>query len=274
MTAIKKNLKRILEKTAGVFFFKQIHFKLERGKNYFSNQQYRKRNPHVVIPPDVWLFETFQLSYQKYFEDGDLASLEILKWTKDLLPSELPTILDWGCGTGRIVQHLHRHHPYLLLYGADINKEMIAWNHQNIKDVYFSHISLNAPTAYPNNYFDMIYGISVFTHIPSIKQKEWVEEMYRIIKPSGILLVTTMGSIFRKKLFADEILQLENEGVYEKPFQEKNMLLPGDRNYSVYETALFFENMITPYFLTLHFYDGSIYPKKFGGQDVWILQKK
>ncbi len=274
MTAIKKKLKRILEKTTGVFFFKQIHFRFEKGKNYFNNQRYRSRNPNRKIPPDEWLFETFQLNYQKYFEDGDLAAREILEWAQDFVPSEIPTILDWGCGTGRIVQHLHRYDPYLLLYGADINKEMINWNHQNIKDVYFSHNTLNTPTTYPSNYFDLIYGISVLTHIPSNKQKEWIEEMDRIIKSSGIFLVTTMGTFFRKKLFNDENSQLENQGVFESTFQENNILLPGDRNYSVYETAAFFENLISPYFRVLHYYDGNIYPEKFGGQDVWLLQKK
>jgi SAM-dependent methyltransferase len=274
MTALKKRLKSLLKKSVGVVLFKRIHYKFERGRNYLTNQQFKYRNPNMVIPPDVWLFETFQLNYLKYFEDGELASKEILKWTVDYLPTELPTILDWGCGTGRIVQHLHRHHPYLLLYGADINKEIILWDQQNIKDVHFSQISIDTPTIYPSNYFDLVYGISVLTHTASNKQMDWVIEMDRIVRPSGILLVTTMGSFFQKQLFKDEISQFEKEGVFEKVYEEKGNPLPGDRNYSVFVTAVYFEKLIASYFKLLQFYDGSTYPDKFGGQDVWILQKK
>jgi ubiquinone/menaquinone biosynthesis C-methylase UbiE len=274
MRTLKPRLKKIIEKTAGTHQIKQLHFRFEKTIRFFNNLKFRKKNPLLAIPPDQWLFETFQLNYQKYFEDGDLAAKEIWHWTKDLLPNELPTILDWGCGTGRIVQHLHKHHPYLLLYGADINKDMIAWNHQNIKDVHFSNISLTTPTNYPGNYFDLIYGVSVFTHTPSNNQLEWINEMQRIIKPSGIFLVTTMGSYFNQQLLSDEIKLLDENGIFEKVFHEKKIPAPGNRNYSVYETTHYFEKIISTHFNILQYYDGILFPEKFGGQDLWILQKK
>ncbi|MEI6086615.1 MAG: class I SAM-dependent methyltransferase [Bacteroidota bacterium] len=274
MTAIKTRLKNVLEITVGSVLIKQMHFKFERTVHYFRNQQYKKKNPSFIIPHDRWLFETFQLNYQQYFEDGKLAAKEILNWTQDFLPKEMPTILDWGCGTGRIVQHLHSFDHYLLLYGADINHEIISWNHQNIKGVHFSLISLITPTDYPDNYFDLIYGISVFTHTPSNQQKDWINEMNRIIKPSGILMVSTMGAYFNQQLFTQELKQLAEHGIFEKEFKDKGITAPGNRNYSVYETAAFFEKMITEHFNIIHFYEGSSYPEKFGGQDLWILQKK
>jgi SAM-dependent methyltransferase len=251
-----------------------MHFTFERSVHFFRNQQFKKKNTSLVIPPDQWIFETFQLNYQKYFEDGNLAAKEILNWTQDFLPNEMPTILDWGCGTGRIVQHLHSYDPYLLLYGADINNEMILWNHQYIKGVHFSVISILTPSDYPANYFDLIYGISVFTHTPSNRQMDWINEMIRILKPSGILLVTTMGSYFNHQLLSPEAKQLAEHGIFEKEFQEKGITAPGNRNYSVYETTAFFEKMIIEHFNIIHFYEGQSYPEKFGGQDLWILQKK
>jgi ubiquinone/menaquinone biosynthesis C-methylase UbiE len=186
----------------------------------------------------------------------------------------MPTILDWGCGTGRIVQNLFHHHPYLLLYGADINAEMIIWNNQNIKGVHFSPVSIQTPTNYPSNYFDLIYGISVFTHLPANLQFEWINEIYRITKPSGIFLITTMGTNFTHQLNTNEKKVLQTNGILEKAYQEKKIVTVGDRNFSVYETAAFIENLIKDHFNILQFYDGSQYPEKFGGQDLWILQKK
>ncbi len=274
MTAFKPRIKKILEKTVGSSLIKKIHFRFERNVHFFKNNRYKKRNPDLAIPSDEWLFETFQLDYQKYFEDGDLAAKEILNWTTDLLPKEMPTILDWGCGTGRVIQNLHHHHPYLLLYGADINADMINWNHQNIKGVHFSHITINPPTKYPKNYFDLIYGLSVLTHLPGNLQNDWVREMNRISKPSGIFLVTTMGNYYSNELLNEEKNQLQSTGIFEKIFLAKTKVTVGDRNFSVYETPEYFERIIADYFNIIQYFEGRKYPEKFGGQDLWILQKK
>jgi len=151
---------------------------------------------------------------------------------------------------------------------------MIEWNHLNIKDVYFSILSSHTPTSYPSNYFDLVFGISVLTHLPSEMQVEWLQEIARIIKPSGIFLATTMGSFYYKQLFSKEKELLDTKGILEKSFHRKNIFQPGDRNFSVYETANYFEKIIEPNFHVIEYYDGSLYPEKFGGQDLWILQKK
>jgi hypothetical protein len=35
-----------------------------------------------------------------------------------------------------------------------------------------------------------------------------------------------------------------------------------------------FKKIIEPNFNVIEFYDGTAFPKKAGGQDLWILQKK
>ncbi|MCX6205030.1 MAG: class I SAM-dependent methyltransferase [Bacteroidetes bacterium] len=274
MTAIKTGFKKILEKTATASLGKRAHFKFKKLLHFLKNQQFKKNNPSLAIPPDEYLFETFQLDYQKYFADGNLAAKEILDWTREYIPEEMPTILDWGCGTGRITQHLHQYNPYALLYGADINQKMIDWDHQNIKDVHFSLISSDPPTDYPANYFDLVYGISVFTHLTSKLQDAWMVELQRIIKPSSILLITTHGSFFHSQLLQKEKKQLAENGFFEKAFHKNHLVQSGDRNDTMYVTETYFKKIIEPDFDIKSFYDGSIYPEKFGGQDLWILQKK
>ena len=187
----------------------------------------------------------------------------------------IPVILDWGCGTGRIVQHLHHLQPYALLYGADINAAMIEWDHAHIKGVHFSLIDVNPPTTYPSNYFDLIYGISVLTHLPKKYQVKWMEEISRILKQEAILLATTHGNYFVPQLIYQERISLEKNGLFEKEnHSAEKKLSAGDRNYTVYETAQFFEQLINKDFKIISHFDGVEYPDKFGGQDLWILQKK
>jgi SAM-dependent methyltransferase len=41
--------------------------------------------------------------------------------------------------------------------------------------------------------FDLIYAISVLTHLREDDHIEWLEELHRIAKPDAVLLLTTFG---------------------------------------------------------------------------------
>jgi SAM-dependent methyltransferase len=255
---------------------KELSFQLQRAQYYSRNRLFKKNNPTVLIPNDRWLFETFQLDYQKYFTEGELCAKEIMEWTKPYLPIEnLLTILDWGCGAGRVIQHIHQYSPYALLYGADTNKEMIAWNQSNIKGIHFMELSNHAISPFPNDFFNLIYGISVFTHIPNNDRKKWQSEFCRTLKPGGILVLSTHGRYYYQNLLKQEIKQLELNGFLDKVFPiDHNNKGVGDRNFSSYQTQEYLENQFSPLFTILHYYDGVLFPEKMGGQDLWILQRK
>lgn len=275
MAVFKNYLKAFFNQALPGSRMKQMHFYWERLYHFRRNKNYRKTHPSAAIPDDKWLFETYRLDYRNYFEDGDLAAKEILEWTSEWLEQPMPVILDWGCGTGRIIQHLHKYAPYTLLYGSDTNHTMVEWDGANIKDVHFSGIQNLPPTNYPTHFFDLVYGISVLTHLPETDQKIWIAELSRILKPGAILLVTTHGNFFKHRLLSKEKKALQKNGIAEQGFRDFNKRTPaGDRNFSAYQTAEHFEQLISPYFLILSYFDGAKYPEKFGGQDLWILQKK
>jgi SAM-dependent methyltransferase len=43
--------------------------------------------------------------------------------------------------------------------------------------------------------FDLIIGISVFSHLRERDQREWLGELFRLAKPEGILLLSTLGEM-------------------------------------------------------------------------------
>ena len=273
MPEIKKYIKKTFASFQLNGVLKTLHFNGAIAWYYFSNQSFKKANPSFAIPANKWLFETYQLNYKKYFEQGKLAAKEICLWTEPYLQMEVPTILDWGCGTGRVIQHVHSFAPYALLYGADSNTGMIQWNSKNLSGIHFTDIESIPPTAYPSNYFNLIFGISVFTHLSKNATLEWIIELHRIIQTDGILLVTTHGSFFMPQLFATEKKQLQETGFFATSFSANNTLT-GNRNDTSYHTQAFFEELISDYFKIISIYDGSKHPEKMGGQDLWILQKK
>jgi SAM-dependent methyltransferase len=109
--------------------------------------------------------------------------------------SEFYSILDFGCGCGRVTRPLKR----LLaqdarIHGLDIDPEAIAWAAENYKGIAEFRVGPTAPpTPYADNTFDLIYGISVFTHLPEDMQFAWLDELRRITRPGGYLALSTHG---------------------------------------------------------------------------------
>ncbi|MDV7395980.1 class I SAM-dependent methyltransferase, partial [Arthrospira platensis SPKY1] len=109
-------------------------------------------------------------------------------------------ILDWGCGPARIVRHLPGLLPDSEIHGTDYNPNTIAWCKANIKGVQFEKNELDPPTVYPDKHFDLIYGISIFTHLSEPRHFSWFDELMRIAKPGAVILLTTHGNLYKRVL--------------------------------------------------------------------------
>jgi SAM-dependent methyltransferase len=102
-------------------------------------------------------------------------------------------VLDWGCGCGRVARHWDRHTGSIDLYGCDINAQLVNWCKENIPFGSFTRSDLIPPLPFPDNYFDVIYGISVFTHLLFETQYLWMAEIWRLLKPGGMAILTAQG---------------------------------------------------------------------------------
>lgn len=103
-------------------------------------------------------------------------------------------VLDFGCGCGRVAQYFQRLYPEAELHGTDIDREAIAWARETLAHVgQFASNPPLPPSGYPADFFDAIYSVSVFTHLPEEFERAWVAELARVTKPGGLLLFTTHG---------------------------------------------------------------------------------
>lgn len=99
-------------------------------------------------------------------------------------------VLDFGCGCGRVARFLHSQ-SNAELFGTDIDGEAIGWCRDNMFVIgEFAQNTAQPPLSYPDEFFDFVYSISVFTHLPRAMENRWLAELRRVVKPGGRLLLT------------------------------------------------------------------------------------
>jgi SAM-dependent methyltransferase len=102
------------------------------------------------------------------------------------------TVLDFGCGVGRVLRHWSGV-TGPVLHGTDYNPELIDWCRRNLRFARFNVNALTGRLSYAAGTFDLIYALSVFTHLTPEQQDSWMTELRRILKPGGHLLISTHG---------------------------------------------------------------------------------
>ena len=128
---------------------------------------------------------------------------------------EFQTVLDFGCGCGRVIRAMKRHKPDINFHGADIDAEAISWLQANYARIgEFRSLPYRPPCSYEDDSFDFIYGISVFTHLPEDMQFEWLEELARIAKPGAVILLTTHGQKHWSAFENPELTIMEEKGFH------------------------------------------------------------
>jgi ubiquinone/menaquinone biosynthesis C-methylase UbiE len=115
---------------------------------------------------------------------------------KDSAINQETKILDYGCGWGRIIRFFLKETPPSNLYGIDCDEEVInVCKTSNLK-CNFQVNNIFPPTEFADNFFDVIYSFSVFSHLSEDAHKRWLQEFNRILKPGGILVATTRDRDF------------------------------------------------------------------------------
>ena len=102
-------------------------------------------------------------------------------------------VLDFGCGSGRVIRNLVDGAEPGRFHGTDIDPELVDWCARNLSGVQWRRNDFEPPLDYPDESFDLVYAVSVFTHLDEALQLAWLEELHRIVRPDGILLLTVHG---------------------------------------------------------------------------------
>jgi SAM-dependent methyltransferase len=230
----------------------------------------------IPVPPkDIrYRIASSQIDEKSFLDSGRQCATDIITVlnSSGIDARDFRNILDFGCGCSRALRFLIPFLPEARFDGCDIDSVAIEWSTKNVPAAKYSLVPHLPPTAYPSEQFDFIYGLSVFTHLDLPRQILWLDELHRMLRPGGRLLLTVHGASAydmvkgtitkRQQEEFDTIGYLFLENISDK-------ILP-----DWYQTAIYkerFGRLIFQSGFSILRYDAPALP---GAQDSLLLQKK
>lgn len=102
-------------------------------------------------------------------------------------------VLDFGCGSGRTLRHFLREAEEGEFWGADIDGPSIDWLRRSLSPPFhLLHSQREPPLEFDRSSFDLIWALSVFTHLTD-NSLAWLRELHSLLRPNGLLIATYMG---------------------------------------------------------------------------------
>jgi ubiquinone/menaquinone biosynthesis C-methylase UbiE len=232
-----------------------------------ANLRFRLSHAGVPVPPPHLSFDAYgHVDRGRYLASGERDARVITQIIERHLQRDGLRVCEWGCGPGRVIRHLERlladRHPSI--YGTDYNAETVEWCRTHFPGISFERNELSPPLAFEDDYFDAVYALSVFTHLSRERHFEWIAELKRVLRPGGIVILTTHSDAATDRLLVSELEQY-NAG----RLVVRGGVREGKKWYLAYQPSEFVRN---------EFFAGWELVSRderrmFGTQDVWVARK-
>lgn len=191
-------------------------------------------------------------------------SLAVLLARNGIDIEKLESVLDFGCGCGRVIRHLT--HLPAALYGCDSNPVGVEWCAEHLTAAHFAVNALHTALEYDADSFDLVYALSVFTHLPLELQMHGMRELRRVLKPGGVLVLSLHGDALCGKLTRAERTDYRAGRLVVRGGE-----LAGTNHCATFHPPAFVRNVLAEGFEVLdHVREGA---KGNPPQDAWVLRK-
>ena len=172
------------------------------------NARHRRiaRRAGVPLPPSDLVFSVAGSRDLEWFASSGLAAATSLADSLESIGrpfDSFDALLDFGCGCGRVLRHLSSLQS-VRVHGCDYNRAAISWSRRYLPFARLATNDLRPPLPYEDGTFDLVYALSVFTHLPLDLQRAWLTELRRVLRPGGVLVVSLLGEHYLPRLTADE----------------------------------------------------------------------
>lgn len=159
-----------------------------------------KRLDALVVPDSELVFATQGMSDSFQYKESSIPGVRTIQSYlrhAGVAPETLSSMLDFGCGTGRLLVGWWAAGWSGPLAGCDVNSELIGWVQRHLPtEMRFDATAYRPPLPYGDASFDLVTAVSVFTHLGWASEEEWARELSRVLRPDGVLLLTLHGETY------------------------------------------------------------------------------
>lgn len=233
----------------------------------------------LPLPPPGLRYRVGSIARQDFLDIGRNCARDLKNHIQSLGKEigSFDRVLDFGCGSGRVLRHLCDLPETCRLYGSDIDPEAIAWCRSHLLRGHFAVNGPVPPLAFASESFDLIYALSVFTHLNEDYQRAWLAELARVAKPGGVVMLTTNGTYtqglnFQEGLLSSKEMQdLRSNGFLFKVVETGRLKSDGlpDFYQIAFHTSDYVTRVWANYFTVRHYAERGMD----GYQDLVVLSK-
>jgi SAM-dependent methyltransferase len=231
------------------------------------NRRFAREHPDFPTPPAHLAFDAYANVDRGYYRTvGKERAAELATYIRRHATAPEPAVLEWGCGCARILRHLPDELPGSVIAGADYNPEAIEWCRRNIPDIRFELNGLAPPLPFDDGAFDVVFAISVLTHLSEAMHVAWFDELRRVTRPGGVIMVSVHGEALVPQLLPDE-KEAWDRG--ELVVRDQGGVDEGKRMYLAFHPDRFMRDRL----LAGHEVLEHVTDRGKGKQDVWIVRR-
>jgi SAM-dependent methyltransferase len=169
----------------------------------------------LPYPGDLLVARVTGSTDRPWFYESGQQSVRELERTLAVIDRSLDSfesVLDFGCGCGRMLLWLEELGKKTNLHGTDVDAEAIAWAAEHMPYCSFAVNGVDPPLPYADGTFDLIFNHSVFTHIDERSQDAWLAELHRVTRPGAVLVLSVNGEWVLNDEWSEAHVRLEDSG--------------------------------------------------------------
>lgn len=145
----------------------------------------------------------------------------------------LGSVLDFGCGCGRLLRWFPLALPGLECFGAEVRGASAEWCRANLRGTFLNN-GTQPPLDLPDDSVELVVSLSVFSHLNRASNLAWIRELVRVCKPDGMLLLSTHGAF---SLAVTARSREHQEGLQLSPDEARRYLRELERERFLYHPA-------------------------------------
>ncbi len=143
------------------------------------------------FPPETLMTNTSGLTERRDFAAHGTDIYRALWDASDRPLNAYSSILDFGCGCGRLARMFSGHKGKV--QGCDIDARHVEWINDNLSFMQAKISRVVPPIPFVDDECDAVISISIFTHLTEASQDAFLAELHRVCQPNGRLFLTVHG---------------------------------------------------------------------------------